>query len=94
MLTPEFALLPLVVTNFLMEGPLHLGLIEAAVGIGVVAVGILLDFLGGFSERIMTTLVGLVPMGVFITIFGLTPGIDVCFGGGLDFPGWHDESYC
>jgi DHA3 family macrolide efflux protein-like MFS transporter len=84
-LTPAFALLPLVVTEHFKGGALQLGWLEASWGIGVVAGGIFLGVWGGFSRRIKTTLSGLLFMGAFVVLFGLVPGGMILIAVGVIF---------
>jgi len=73
LLTPAFALLPLLVTDYFNGDALQLGILEAAVGIGIVLGGLLLGIWGGFRRRILTTLLGLTGMGLGLLLVGLTP---------------------
>lgn len=72
-LTPAFSLLPLLVTGHFGGGVIQLGGIEATFGIGIVIGGVLLTVWGGFKRRIVTTLVGLLGMGVATLLLGLAP---------------------
>lgn len=71
--TPAFSLMPLLVVNHFQGGPWHLGGLESAFGIGVVLGGLLLSAWGGFKRRILTSLLGLIGMGLGILLIGLTP---------------------
>jgi DHA3 family macrolide efflux protein-like MFS transporter len=73
LISPAFALIPLLVTKHFRMGVLELGAIEAAVGIGTLLGGLTLSIWGGFKRRILTTLVGLVGMGVGIFLVGAAP---------------------
>ena len=84
-LTPAFTLLPLIVTDHFQGGALQLGYLEAAWGIGVVSGGIILGVWGGFSRRIMTTLLGLVLMGILVVFFGLVPATMIGLAIGIIF---------
>jgi DHA3 family macrolide efflux protein-like MFS transporter len=72
-LTPAFSLMPLLVVDHFQGGPWHLGGLESAFGVGVVLGGILLSAWGGFQRRIYTSLLGLIGMGLGVTLIGLTP---------------------
>jgi DHA3 family macrolide efflux protein-like MFS transporter len=72
LLTPAFSLLPLLVTKVYNGTAYHLGLLEAAFGIGVVAGGLALSTWGGFKKRIHTTIMGIVGMGVGVIMIGTT----------------------
>jgi DHA3 family macrolide efflux protein-like MFS transporter len=70
LLTPAFSLMPLLVTEVYEGTAYHLGLLEAAFGIGVVAGGLALGTWGGFKKRIWTVLIGLVGMGTGVVMIG------------------------
>ncbi len=72
-LGPTSSFMPLLVTDHFSGTAWHLGLIQAAFGIGVVAGGVLLGVWGGFKHRIYTSLIGLCGIGVGILAVGLTP---------------------
>ena len=74
LLSPSYSLLPLMVTNIYNGGVTQLGLLESLVGIGVILGGLLLSIWGGFKKKILTSLMGIVGMGVGIIIFGSLPG--------------------
>jgi DHA3 family macrolide efflux protein-like MFS transporter len=71
---PAFSLLPLLVTEHFGGEAVELGWIQSAWGIGVVVGGLVLSVWGGFRRRMLTSLVGLVGMGVGTLLIGLTPG--------------------
>jgi DHA3 family macrolide efflux protein-like MFS transporter len=71
--TPAFSLMPLLVVDHFQGGPWHLGGLESAFGVGVVLGGLVLSAWGGFRRRIYTSLMGLVGMGIGVTLIGLTP---------------------
>jgi DHA3 family macrolide efflux protein-like MFS transporter len=71
--TPAGSLLPLLVTNRFGLGALELGWINSAWGLGVVLGGLALGVWGGFRRRILTSLLGLVGMGVGALLVGLAP---------------------
>jgi len=72
-LTPAFSLMPLLVVDHFQGGPWHLGGLESVFGVGVVLGGLLLSAWGGFRRRIYTSLLGLIGMGLGVTLIGLTP---------------------
>jgi DHA3 family macrolide efflux protein-like MFS transporter len=72
-LTPAFSLMPLLVVDHFQGGPWHLGGLESAFGVGVVLGGLLLSAWGGFKRRIYTSLLGLIGLGLGVTLIGLTP---------------------
>jgi len=79
---PAFALLPLLVSQHFQSGALQLGWLNTALGVGLVAGGILLSVWGGFRRRIMTTMLGLVGIGVAMSVVGLAPasGLNLAIG--------------
>jgi DHA3 family macrolide efflux protein-like MFS transporter len=70
---PAAALLPLWVTQHLNGEALHLGWINSAFGIGIVAGGLGLSLWGGFKRRIVTSQLGTFGVGVGLLAMGLTP---------------------
>jgi DHA3 family macrolide efflux protein-like MFS transporter len=70
---PAISLLPLLITDHFGGQALELGWIEAACGIGVVLGGLLLSVWGGFKQRILTSLMGVVGTGAGILLMGLAP---------------------
>lgn len=72
-LTPAIILLPLLVTQYFIGGAWELSILEATFGIGIVAGGILLSAWGGFKKRVLTTLTGLIGLGLGFTLIGLAP---------------------
>ena len=72
-LTPAFSLLPILVTKHFEGGAIHLAWLESIYGIGMIAGGVLLGVWGGFKRRVLTTMLGLVALGVGCVVVGLTP---------------------
>ena len=70
--SPAFSLLPLMVTKIYGKGAAEVAWLESALGLGIVAGGLLLGLWGGFKRKTATTLTGLIGMGVGITVLGLT----------------------
>jgi MFS transporter, DHA3 family, macrolide efflux protein len=70
---PAFTLLPILVTKIFNGGALELGWVNSAWGFGVVAGGLTLGVWGGFKKRILTTIMGVLGMGVGTLIMGLSP---------------------
>jgi len=70
---PAFSLLPLMVKDYFGGSAIHLGWVEAAMGAGMIIGGGLLGIWGGFSRKILTSLVGLMGMGAGILILALAP---------------------
>lgn len=73
LLHPAFALLPILVTSHFQGEAIHLGGLQAAIGLGIVAGGLLLGVWGGFRRRIVTTLVGVSSLGLAFILTSLTP---------------------
>jgi len=73
LLGPTSALAPLVVTKIFNGGAVELGWVESTFGIGIITGGILLSIWGGFKRRIITSLVGIVGIGIAIVSVGLVP---------------------
>ncbi len=72
-LTPTFSLIPLLVTDHFGGDALQLGFLDAAAGAGIVAGGLILGAWGGFKRRIITSLAGLVGLGLGVLLIGLAP---------------------
>lgn len=72
-INPGFALMPILITHHFGLGALELGWMESAWGIGVVVGGLILSGWGGFRRRILTTLMGLVGMGLGVLVLGVVP---------------------
>jgi DHA3 family macrolide efflux protein-like MFS transporter len=73
MLNPAGSLLPLLITGHFQGGALELGWAQASFGVGMLVGGVLLGIWGGFRKRIVTTLLGLVLMGLGFAGMGLLP---------------------
>jgi DHA3 family macrolide efflux protein-like MFS transporter len=72
-LTPVFSLIPLLVMEHFDGTAWHFGTIEAGAGIGILIGGVVLSLWGGFNRRIVTTLLGLVCLGLSIFLLGMIP---------------------
>jgi DHA3 family macrolide efflux protein-like MFS transporter len=72
--TPAFSLMPLLVTEHFGGEALELGWLEASWGIGVVIGGLTLGIWGGFKNKTITSMVGLIGMGAGAVIVGAAPG--------------------
>jgi MFS transporter, DHA3 family, macrolide efflux protein len=71
--TPAFSLMPILVTKHFGAGALQLGWLESGWGIGVVAGGLILSAWGGFRRRVVTSLTGVIGIGVGMLIVGVSP---------------------
>ena len=73
LLVPTGALVPLLVIKHFGKGAIELGLLESAMGIGIVAGGIGLSVWGGFKKKIVTSLVGIIGLGIGVMLIGFAP---------------------
>ena len=82
---PAFSLLPLMVKDYFGGSVIHLSWVESAMGAGMILGGVLLSLWGGFSLKILTSLVGLMGMGAGTLILALAPAstIFLAVGGAL-----------
>jgi DHA3 family macrolide efflux protein-like MFS transporter len=71
--TPAFSLMPILVTKHFGGGALQLGWLESGWGIGVVIGGLVLSAWGGFRRRVVTSLTGIVGVGIGMLIVGVSP---------------------
>ena len=72
-LSPTFSLIPLLVTDHFGGDAMQLGFLDAAAGAGIVVGGLLLGAWGGFKRRILTSLTGLIGIGVGTLLIGFAP---------------------
>ncbi|NLX43209.1 MAG: MFS transporter [Chloroflexi bacterium] len=70
---PAFSLIPLLITRHMGGGAIHLGTVNSAFGIGVVAGGLLLGVWGGFRKSVHTSMLGVIGMGVGVLTIGASP---------------------
>jgi DHA3 family macrolide efflux protein-like MFS transporter len=70
---PAFSLTPILVTQHFGGEAWHLGWLNAAWGVGLVVGGVILGVWGGFKQRIVTMLIGIVGTGMGTLLVGLTP---------------------
>jgi DHA3 family macrolide efflux protein-like MFS transporter len=73
LLVPTTALLPLLVTRHFEKGAIELGLLESALGVGMIIGGILLSVWGGFRKKIVTSLFGIIGLGTGVMLMGIAP---------------------
>jgi DHA3 family macrolide efflux protein-like MFS transporter len=71
--TPAFSLMPILVTKHFGAGALQLAWLESGWGIGVVIGGLILSAWGGFRRKVVTSLTGVVGIGVGMLIVGVSP---------------------
>jgi MFS transporter, DHA3 family, macrolide efflux protein len=73
LLVPTESLLPLLITKHFSKGAIELGLMQSAMGIGIIAGGILLSIWGGFKKKIVTSVTGIIGLGLGVMLIGLAP---------------------
>lgn len=73
LLTPAFSLLPILVTKHFNGQAIQLATLESFSGIGFIVGGVILSAWGGFKRRVMTSLWGLIAMGIGCLVMGLLP---------------------
>jgi MFS transporter, DHA3 family, macrolide efflux protein len=73
LLNPAFSLLPIIVTKHFNGQAIQLATLESFSGIGFIVGGLVLSAWGGFKRRIVTSLVGLLGMGIGCLVMGLLP---------------------
>ena len=73
MVVPAAALIPLVVTQEYHGSVMQLGMVDSFFGIGIIIGGLVLSAWGGFKKRILTSMFGIIGIGIGIMIFGLLP---------------------
>jgi DHA3 family macrolide efflux protein-like MFS transporter len=72
---PVGLLLPLMVTEYFGGQAMTLGALEAVFGCGMILGALALSVWGGFKRRITTTLTGVVCLGVFVVLLGVSPAV-------------------
>ena len=72
-LTPAGTMLPLLVTDVFELGALELGWLDAGFGVGVIIGSVALAAWGGFKKRIMTSILGIIGIGIGHVIIGFVP---------------------
>ena len=73
LLTPLGSLMPLLVTKYFGKGAIEFGLIESASGFGIIVGGVLLSVWGGFKSKIVTSLTGIIGIGIGASLIGFAP---------------------
>jgi DHA3 family macrolide efflux protein-like MFS transporter len=73
LLTPAGTLMPLLVTKYFGLGALEFGLTDSLFGIGMIVGGILLSVWGGFKRRVMTSMLGVIGLGLGGMTIGFAP---------------------
>lgn len=72
-MTPLFSFQPLLVTEHFRGGPVELGWLSSAFGVGMLLGGGLLSVWGGFPRRLATSITGTVVTSIGRLVVGLTP---------------------
>ena len=85
LLTPANSLQPLLITNHFNGEALQLAWMQSAWGIGMFLGGILLGVWGGFKRRILTSLLGLIILGIAMLVIGFTPSWAFLLAVGMSF---------
>lgn len=70
---PAMSLTPILATQVFGGAAFHLGWLNSAWGLGVIAGGLILGAWGGFRRRIVTVLVGAAGLGLGILLVGIAP---------------------
>jgi DHA3 family macrolide efflux protein-like MFS transporter len=73
LLSPASSLMPLLVTKHFQGGAFQLGWVESAWGFGVIAGGLVLSVWGGFRRKVVTSMIGVIGIGIGILLVGLAP---------------------
>ncbi len=70
---PAYSLLPLMVREYFGGNVVQLGWVESAMGIGIIAGGAWLGYWGGFKRKMLTSMLGLMGMGVGTLMMAIAP---------------------
>jgi len=73
LLVPTGSLIPLLITKHFARGAIELGFMESAMGLGIIAGGIGLSIWGGFKKKIVTSMAGIIGLGVGVMLIGIAP---------------------
>lgn len=73
-LTPAFSLIPLLVKDHFGGGAAQLSLLEAVIGGGTIAGGLILSAWGGFRKKVYTMALGVSGFALAFVVWGLIPG--------------------
>ncbi len=85
LLSPTFSLLPLLVTEHFHGVAWHLSALQAAMGVGVVAGGLVMGAWGGTRRKIYTVLFALLGMALAMILLGAAPATGILIGMGALF---------
>lgn len=73
-INPVITLLPLLVTTHFGGEAVHLGWLQSASGVGLIAGGLTLSMWGGFRRKVATVYFGAGLQGLALALLGATPG--------------------
>jgi DHA3 family macrolide efflux protein-like MFS transporter len=73
LLVPAASFMPLIVMEVFQKGVQELAWLEMALGIGTIAAGLTLGAWGGFKRKIVTSLVGVIGIGLGVFMVGIIP---------------------
>jgi len=73
LLNPAGSLIPILITRHFKGDAVHLASMESTLGIGALIGGVLLSVWGGFKRRMLTSLTGMIGLGISFLIIGVTP---------------------
>ena len=73
LISPAFSLLPLMITDYFKKGVIELGIAESLFSIGFLIGGLTLSIWGGFKNRLLTSSIFLISMGITISLMGIIP---------------------
>ncbi len=73
LLTPTGSLMPLLITKHFGRGALEFGLMDSISGLGMIIGGLTLSIWGGFKKRVITSLTGIVGIGIGVMLSGAAP---------------------
>ncbi|MEA3440955.1 MAG: MFS transporter [Chloroflexota bacterium] len=85
LLTPAGSLTPILVTKHFQGQAMELAWMQSASGVGMVLGGLLLGAWGGFKRRILTSLFGLIVLGIGMAMIGFVPSGAILLAIGLMF---------
>jgi DHA3 family macrolide efflux protein-like MFS transporter len=70
---PAYSLLPLMVKEYFGGNVIQLSWVESAMGIGIIAGGAILGIWGGFERKMLTSMLGLMGMGIGTLMMAIAP---------------------
>lgn len=73
LLNPAAAMMPILVTKHFGGGAMQFAGLESILGVGVIVGGVLLSIWGGFRRRVLTSMMGLIGIGLGSVLVGFAP---------------------